>query len=242
MSPGAELVRARVWHGRKGDIGNAFLYAVDYLLIDPEDPTPLPWPLRRDRAGLVTHYCADHGIGDRQGVDWVREQVRAAGLAAPARILLLTHPRVLGHGFNPVSFWFCLDDLGNLRAVLAEVTNTWKDRCAYLLHHPDHGPLTRGDELAADKAMHVSPFQPLTGRYRFRFDLQADRLGVRIDYDRDGGGLVATLTGRRAPLTRGAVLGALLRGRFGARRVLALIHWQALVLWRKGARWHSRPT
>ncbi|MEL7395709.1 MAG: DUF1365 family protein, partial [Pseudomonadota bacterium] len=28
---------------------------------------------------------------------------------------------------------------------------------------------------------------------------------------------------------------------FGSRRVLALIHWQALKLWFKGARFKSRP-
>jgi hypothetical protein len=34
---------------------------------------------------------------------------------------------------------------------------------------------------------------------------------------------------------------ALLRRPLGSRRVLALIHWQALKLWWKGARFRARP-
>ena len=53
---------------------------------------------------------------------------------------------------------------------------------------------------------------------------------------------MATLTGPVRPLTLSGMAGALLRRPFGSRRVLALIHWQALKLWWKGARFRSRPT
>jgi len=48
------------------------------------------------------------------------------------------------------------------------------------------------------------------------------------------------LTGARKPLGNGAILWAMAR-RMGSRRVLALIHWQALKLWWKGARFRNRP-
>ncbi len=53
--------------------------------------------------------------------------------------------------------------------------------------------------------------------------------------------MLATLTGPRRPLTNGAILRACIRRPFGSRRVLALIHWQALKLWWKGARYRNRP-
>jgi DUF1365 family protein len=53
--------------------------------------------------------------------------------------------------------------------------------------------------------------------------------------------LIATLTGRRCALTNRTILRAALRRPFGSRRVLALIHWQALKLWWKGAAFRSRP-
>ncbi len=45
--------------------------------------------------------------------------------AADGEIWLQTFPRVLGYVFNPVSFWLCHDRDGLLRAVLAEVNNTF---------------------------------------------------------------------------------------------------------------------
>ena len=54
-------------------------------------------------------------------------------------------------------------------------------------------------------------------------------------------GLIATLTGRRAPLTNWAILTTCLRRPFGSRRVLALIHWQAIKLWWKGVAYASPP-
>ncbi|MEM6373111.1 MAG: DUF1365 family protein, partial [Pseudomonadota bacterium] len=95
--------------------------------------------------------------------------------------------------------------------------------------------------LAATKIFHVSPFQPVEGGYEFRFDIRDDRIGIWIDYSRGKGGLIATLTGRRTALTNRSILRALLRRPFGARRVLALIHWQALKLWIKRATYRARP-
>jgi DUF1365 family protein len=163
------------------------------------------------------------------------------GLPAPARIELLAQPRILGHVFNPVAFWLCRDRAGDLRYVIAEVTNTYGDRHSYLCHRDDHGAITVTDRLHARKIFHVSPFQPVEGHYEFRFDLRPERIGIWIDLTAGNGGVVATLTGRVRPLTLGGMAGTLLRRPFGSRRVLALIHWQALRLWWKGARFRARP-
>lgn len=95
--------------------------------------------------------------------------------------------------------------------------------------------------MTATKIFHVSPFQPIEGGYAFRFDISDSRIGIWIDYQRKDGGLIATLTGKRKPLTNGSILRALLRRPFGTRRVLALIHWQAFKLWLKGAVYRARP-
>ena len=81
----------------------------------------------------------------------------------------------------------------------------------------------------------------MAGDYRFRFDIRDDHIGIRIDYGRDKGGLIATLTGARKPLTTRSALSMLIRRPFGSRRVLALIHWQALKLWLKRAGFRARP-
>ena len=236
-------IAGHTWHGRKGGIENAFRYGVDYVLLDAEHPQRSPVLFGRNRGNLTSVWDSDHGGPPKQGrgAAWVRDVLDANGIDAPARVELLTQPRVLGHVFNPVSFWLCRDAEDQLRVVIAEVTNTFGDRHSYLVHRDDHEPIQPDDRMRATKLMHVSPFQPTDGGYEFRFDIRADRIGIWIDYTGGNGGVIATLVGPRKPLTNPGILGSALRRPFGSRRVLALIHWQALKLWWKGAAYRPRP-
>jgi len=240
---GVDHIAGHTWHGRKGAVTNAFRYGIDYVLLDAEAELRAPWLFGRNRAGLASVRDSDHGgpPGQGRGAFWVREVLAAHALPAPAKIELLAQPRVLGHVFNPVAFWICRDDAGDVRTVIAEVTNTYGDRHSYLCHRDDLAPIGASDRLHATKVFHVSPFQRLDGRYEFRFDLRDDRIGIRIDFTGGNGGVTATLVGRRRPLSNAGLLAACLRRPMGSRRVLALIHWQALRLWWKGARFRPRP-
>jgi len=236
-------IAAQSFHGREGGVRNAFRYGVDYCLLDPEIARG-PALFSRNRGNFTALHDHDHGgaPGRGRGVAWVREVLRDHQLdRCEGQILLLAQPRVLGHVFNPVSFWLCHGRDGSLRAVIAEVSNTYGDRHSYLCHHPDQRPITRHERLEASKIFHVSPFQPVTGGYVFRFDIRPDRVGIWIDFRAGDERLYATLTGRRRVLTNRAILWAALRRPLGSRRVLGLIHWQAFKLWWKGARWHVRP-
>ena len=241
---GIDHIAGTTFHGRRGAVRNAFRYGVDYVLLDAEAAESGPRLFSRNRANLTSLWDADHGGAPGQGrsATWVREVLAAHGLTMPAlKIELLAQPRVLGHVFNPVSFWLCRDAQGDLRAVIAEVSNTFGDRHSYLCHREGLGPIRPEDSIGATKIFHVSPFQPVEGSYRFNFDIRPDRLHIRIDFDTPGGGVLATLTGHRRPLTNRAILAAALRRPFGSRRVLGLIHWQALKLWLKGAPYRARP-
>lgn len=233
-------LRGSTFHGRKGSIENAFTYGVDYVLIDPTSPLG-PRLFSRGSRNVTSVHDTDHGGAPRAGTGlaWVHQVLAQHGLNYSGQILLLTQPRVLGHVFNPVSFWLCYDAGGALRVVIAEVSNTFGDRHSYLCHRDDRAPITREDIITAQKIFHVSPFQPIAGGYQFRFDITPDRIGIWIDFDASAEyGLLATLTGRLAPLTNRGILAMMLRRPFGSRRVLALIHWQALKLYVKGARYH----
>lgn len=235
----------QTWHGRKGAIRNAFRYSVDYVLVDAEADLATPALFGRNASALMSLWDSDHGgaPGQGKGAAWVREVLAAHQLPPPARIDLLAQPRLLGHVFNPVSFWLCYSASDDLFAVIAEVTNTFGDRHSYLCHHADQTPIGASDRLRAQKIFHVSPFQPVGGGYEFRFDIRDNRIGIWIDYSRSDaeGGVMATLTGHLAPLGSGRILRAGLRRPFGSRRVLVLIHWQALKLWLKGALYRPRP-
>jgi len=245
MTAHIDHIAGVTYHGRKGGAVNAFRYTVDYVLLDPEADLHLPTLFSRTSGRIMGLRDRDHGgpPGEGHGVAWVRDALHHHQLHGIKRIELLAQPRVLGHVFNPVSFWLCWGDDAALVAVIAEVTNTYGDRHSYLCHHSDLRPIEATDRLCASKVMHVSPFQPVEGHYEFRFDIRPDRIGIWINYSQEDreGGLIATLTGPRTRLSNAAIVKSLLRRPFGARRVLGLIHWQALKLWAKRQRFLPRP-
>jgi DUF1365 family protein len=150
------------------------------------------------------------------------------GVAEPiASVKLLTMPRSFGVGFNPVSFYYCFDQGGELSHLVAEVTNTpWGERHAYVLP---------GGQGQPRKALHVSPFMGMDHEYDVRATPPGETLSVHIESHR-GGELAfdATLNLRRRPYSRLRLLGASIR-------TLTLIYAHALALKLKGAPYFSRP-
>lgn len=234
-----------VMHERHTRAHNRFVYPTAFLRLPLSRIDALRVPLLGiGRRNVFSFLARDHGRRDGSPLmPWLREILNHHGPDAvcDGEVVLHTMPRVFGYVFNPVSFWLCEGADGSLRAVIAEVTNTFGDRHSYLCAHDDQRPILRDDTLRAQKIFHVSPFQKIAGGYEFRFDIRPDRVGIWIDYSAGNGGLIATLTGPRKPLTNRAILGACLRRPLGSRRVLGLIHWQALKLWWKGARYNPRP-
>lgn len=233
-------IRAGTTHARRGNIRHVFTHAVDYVLIDPEARAG-PALFRRNRAGLCSVHDRHHGGPPKhgRGRDWAEQVFRGAGLQ-DVTILLLTQPAVMGRVFNPVSFWLAMRGPA-LVAVIAEVTNTFGDRHSYLCHLPGFAPIAASDEITAQKLMHVSPFQDVAGRYRFKFRVDPDRIAIRITHEHGDEGVIATLTGPRRALTNTAILRMSLARPFGAARTWALIHWHAARLKLKGAAYRRRP-
>lgn len=243
MTTTVQHIAAETYHGRRGAVKNAFRYSIDYVLTDAEAEVSTPTLFSRNAGNLMSLQDSDHGGTPKQGkgAQWARAVLAAYDVDDTARIEILAQPRVLGHVFNPVSFWLCYRADGALTTVIAEVTNTFGDRHSYLCRHDDGRAITKDETIAAQKLMHVSPFQPIEGGYTFRFDIQPESIGIWIDYSRGNGGLIATLTGPRKPISNASIIKAALRRPFGSRRVLALIHWQAIKLWWKGATFRSQP-
>jgi DUF1365 family protein len=227
----------QVRHRRLKPVGNAFAYGTYFLLLPMRSLQKNgAGYLARNRSALLSFYDRDHGDarGPEQGgaLAWLDELLLAQGIAdASGEVWLHTYPRVLGFAFKPVSFWYCHHPNGSLRAVLAEVNNTFGQRHCYLLDQPAYGR-----ELHADKVFSVSPFCQVEGSYRFRFMLTPDlrRTVARIDYDDAQGPLLETsVSGTLETLKASTVRRALLHYPAMTWNVLARIHWQALKLWIK---------
>lgn len=228
-------IQAQTHHARRGALKNAFTYGVDYVLTDLGPVRP--WLISRNRFNLWSLWDRRHGgpRGDGRGIQWFKEVLTQRGFSTEgAQLLLLTQPGFLWFHFNPVSFWIALVD-GTPRAFVAEVNNTFGHRHCYFCAHEDFRPIRKEDALIAEKLMHVSPFQKVAGQYRFNFDMNETDIDIRIMFENGDQGVLATLSGRRRPATSLSLLRAAVRRPLGAARVVALIHWQAVVLYLKRA-------
>jgi DUF1365 family protein len=236
-----------VWHRRRRPVPHEFVHAGYFLMLPLRALRERPSPaLCRNRFGLLSFHDRDHGDGRADALAWFDELLASEGVAdATGEVWLQTLPRVLGHTFKPVSFWYALRADGTLAAVLAEVNNTFGDRHCYLLA----GPQVRfGAELQAAKVLHVSPFCALEGGYRFRFSVSRGApaagavVAARVDHDDASGPLLETCqSGTLAALTSATRRRAFFGTPLMTLGVVLRIHWHALRLAAKRVAFHRRP-
>lgn len=241
-----QLYLAQVMHQRMFPVGYRFSYRIFNLLLDIDALPSLGRRLRlfsHNRFNLVSVHDRDHGPRDGSALrPWIDRVLAERGVdLAGGTVQLLAMPRVLGYVFNPISLWYCHHADGSLRAVLCEVHNTFGEHHHYLLHEGGQ-PLSTPLRSRARKCFHVSPLMDMHGEYAFHLALPGERLGVHIrEFTDEGLMLVATMAGVARPLRDGALLGAVARMPLMTLKVVAAIHWQALRIWLRGARFHPKP-
>ena len=154
------------------------------------------------------------------------------------RVLLVTLPRVLGYLFNPVSFYFCYDHTGAPVAALAEVTNTFKEMKPYFLG-PDAREVAGGAfRVRMPKHFYVSPYTDVDVDFDFTLRPPGGNLSVQIDdYVGADRTLTSTLAGPRRELTGARLAWYAVKYPLITLRIIALIHWHALLLWFKRVPW-----
>jgi uncharacterized protein len=238
-----------VSHQRHTPVDHGFRYAHAMLFLDLDE---LPevfdrHPLWSARGRALAHFSRADYLGDPDTPldEAVRELVaQRIGERPDGPIRLLTNVRMLGHCFNPVSFYYCYRAGGErLRAIVAQVTNTpWGERHAYVMNVDSAG--NPGSVLAQsfDKVFHVSPFMGMDHRYDWRLTAPGEQLVAHISSHRDDELVFdATLSLRRRALDRGALTRLLVRYPATTLRVSARIYSQAVRLKLKGAPYHAHP-
>jgi uncharacterized protein len=196
-----------------------------YVDLD-ELPALLGGRLVRSGPGTVRFRRRDY-LGDPRTelTGAVRDLVqRQTGSRPRGPVRVLTHLRSFGHCFNPVSFYYCLDETGGrIEALVAEVTNTpWGERHAYVI------PEGSG---RFEKVLHVSPFLGMDHTYTCRSTPPGRDLSLRIQSARQGARVFeAALALRRRELSPASVRRVTARYPFATVRVLGLIYGHAIGL------------
>lgn len=240
------LYAGSVMHVRLKPRRHRLAYRIFSLLLDLDELDALDRRLRlfsRNRFNIFSFHDGDHG---GYGAGSLKAQVEgllvSAGLepdGGPVRLLAM--PRLLGYAFNPLSIYFCHRRDGALLALLYEVNNTFGQRHSYLIPVSDGG-----DEgivrQHCDKRFYVSPFIAMGMGYRFRIGLPDEGVAIHITgSDADGPLIVASFSGKRRELTDGELTKAFFAYPLLTLKVIAGIHWEALLLWAKGMRLYERP-
>lgn len=253
----SRLAVGQLRHRRFVPRWHAFDYRVWMLWLDLDE---LPTLLARTpgfgtRRGAIARfrredYLAPH---DLPLADAVRARLRTElGSAPEGPIRMLSQVRLFGMLFNPLTLYYAYDRQDRLQAVLGEVTNTpWRERHVYACRVD---PERHSHRAEFDKKLHVSPFNPMEMRYRWRFnaprpaastsrlDAPNERLMMHMETrHEDALHFDATLTLALQPATRAALVGELVKHPGMTLKTIVTIHWQALRLWLKRTPIHDHP-
>jgi uncharacterized protein len=230
----AVLYECTITHVRTAPLRNVFTYRSYQWLVDL-DHLPRLGPGLRLLAGFdARDHFGDPGRGIRENLDgFLREHDIDLG---GGQVLMLTHARVLGYVFNPLTVYWCHRADGTLACVVAEVHNTYGQRHAYLLHTDDRGRA----EVA--KQFYVSPYYPVDGSYRMSVPEPGARLALSIVLRRpDGHSFAASVHGQGVPASARALIGIAVRHPWSTVVVAVRIRWQGVKLYLRGLRPVPRP-
>ena len=237
----SHILEGRVRHRRARPFVYNLEHGVTYLALDLDELDGIEgaaWLIHRNRPGLVEVRDADHLDPPAEDLRAaIHDHLREAGeVPAGWQVTLVTNPRVLGYVFNPASFYLCRDPEGVLRVVIVEVHNTHGERHMYTLR-----PKLGGSAFVAamDKDFYVSPFLETRGGYTVRVRDEPTRLRITINHEGAEGLLLhASIDLVRRPLTARSVVRMLVRYPLVTHKTTVMIHWHALRLWLRGARFH----
>ncbi|MFY9628909.1 MAG: DUF1365 family protein [Methylocystis sp.] len=245
MEPRSALYVGMVAHRRLRPKAHSLSYRIFSFLLDIDELPQLDKKLRFFSIGgfnLFGFRPKDHLSGETDDLRGEIEAIlRDAGMEPDVgAIRLLAMPRILGHGFNPLSIFFCHHADGALRAILYEVNNTFGQRHCYLF------PVSRAENgvmrHACPKQFYVSPFIAMDMNYSFSIQAPDENFSISISVaDADGVLLNAVQNLRRRPLSDRELLRVFVTHPLLTLKVVAGIHFEALLIWLKGVSLHVRP-
>lgn len=224
-------------HHRLEPLKNRFVYRIFMFCLDLDELDSLHSSVRlfsRNRFNIFSFRDSDHlNFGKTTVKENVLEYLRNNGIELnKGRIVLVTHVRMFGYVFNPVSFYYCYDAEGNPVCAVPEVGNTFGELKPYMLKSEDR--TADGFRKTVTKFFYVSPFIDLDATFDFNMRLPGETLHVTVDDFKDGVKIfLSAVRGERKPLTDARLLWYVLRFPFITLQVIGLIHWQALKLYLK---------
>ena len=232
------LFEGRIYHERFKPFNHQFFYNIFFIKFPLSKINELSGPLLSlNRFNLFSLYDKDYLDGsDRPLLDKIKEVLKHEGVKAEGEIFLQTTLRVLGYGFNPVSFWYIHDLEGKIEAILSEVNNTFGDRHYYLLQN-----FNDYKKITSKKVFHVSPFFDIEGDYQFSFHPKSVSINYFDNKSQDYFFKSSLAETYAMEYSTKNLLKMFFKHPLMSFVVMFRIHWQALKLYFKKAQFYRRP-
>ena len=237
-----------IFHSRKEPFNHEFKYSLYMAYINLKEinnllPNSFFWGF--NKKALISFNRSDYlDRPEKNLIDAVKNLVfERIGKKIKGPIYLLAHLRTLGHCFNPVSFYYCFDKSEKkIDAIIAEVTNTpWKKRYSYVIdcENSEKNNLFKNIQK---KELHVSPFFEMNHQYHFSISKPDNLISIKIDNFKKGVKVhEASLSLNKEEFSKKSLIRSLINYPLMTIKVVTAIHWQAIKLWFRGAKFFNNP-
>ena len=235
------IYNGEVNHTRFKPVKHFLNYKTFSLLIDLDEIEQLDKSISifsHNKFNIFSFYNKDHG--DRDGSclkKWVISNLKKYKIEGNiSKIKILCYPRIFGYVFNPLSIFYCYEN-DKLKSIFYEVKNTFNEQHTYIFKIKD------GEEIKqkCKKKFYVSPFMDMETFYNFKLINPNQRLSVMIKQtDAEGTVLTATQTGDKKEFNFKQLLINFFRYPLMTLKIISSIHFEALLLWKKGAIYRKR--
>ena len=235
------IYNGEVTHTRFKPVRHFLKYKTFSLLIDLDEINLLDKSIgifSHNKFNIFSFYDKDHG--DRDGgnlKDWVISNLKKFRIKENiTNIKVLCYPRILGYVFNPLSIFYCYEK-EKLVAIFYEVKNTFNEQHTYIFKIKNNEEIIQ----KCRKKFYVSPFMDMETFYNFKLLNPKDKLSVFIKQtDADGTILTATQTGDKKEFSFKQLAINFLKYPLMTIKIISSIHYEALLLWKKGAIYRKR--
>ena len=235
------IYNGEVSHTRFKPVKHFLNYKTFSLFIDLDEIEQLDKSISifsHNKFNIFSFYNKDHG--DRDGnclKKWVISNLKKYKIEGNiSKIKILCYPRIFGYVFNPLSIFYCYEN-DKLKSIFYEVKNTFNEQHTYIFKIKD------GEEIKqkCKKKFYVSPFMDMETFYNFKLIDPNQRLSVMIKQtDAEGTVLTATQTGDKKEFNFKQLLINFFRYPLMTLKIISSIHFEALLLWKKGAIYRKR--
>ena len=247
-----QLLLAEVTHARTKPKKHAFQSKVMFFVIDLAHSNRFkfrPW-LNSAGLGFYRFKKNDYGILGKQKTspeDFIKNAFKEKNKKIPIfeKVQLITTISCLGYTFNPISFYLLFSSVKETQptAVVLEVSNTFHEKKLYVLGSEEMKQNQRMTifELLTEKEFYISPFISVATNLKIRLSFDDKGMSANvISQDQDTVILAAHMSGTYAPISHSELAKQSFKVPLQGLRVMALIHWHALLLWLKKIPFYSK--